>query len=106
LPDPRDPQRIELSSKNIYTHPNTENALMVSGTIVNQAGIAQDFPLLELRFENIRGEFIAGRRFQPHEYLDLPVESIGKMQPGNPISFTIEIIDPGKDVMSYEFRFL
>ncbi len=106
LPDPRDPQRIELSSKNIYTHPNAENALMVSGTMINQAGFAQNFPLLELRFENIRGELIAGRRFQPHEYLGLPAERIEKMQPGNPVSFNIEIVDPGKDVMSYEFKFL
>ncbi len=106
LPDPRDPNRIELSSKNIFTHPNTENALMVSATIVNQAEFEQDFPLLELRFENIRGQLIAGRQFKPHEYLSIPVEQIEKMQPGNPVSFNIEIIDPGKDVMSYEFDFL
>ncbi len=106
LPDPRDPKRIELSSKNIFTHPNTENALMVSATIVNQAEFEQDFPLLELRFENIRGQLIAGRQFKPHEYLGIPVEQIEKMQPGNPVSFNIEIIDPGKDVMSYEFDFL
>ena len=106
LPDPRDPQRIELSSKNVFTHPNSDNALMVTATIVNQAEFEQDFPLLELRFENIRGETIAGRRFKPNEYLGLPTNKIGKMQPGNPVSFNLEIIDPGKDVMSYEFRFL
>ena len=106
LPDPRDPKRIELSSKNIYTHPNSDNALMVSATMVNQAEFEQDFPVLELRFENIRGELIAGRQFKPDEYLGIPQEQIAKMQPGNPVSFNIEIIDPGKDVMSYEFNFL
>lgn len=106
LPDPRDPSRIELSSKNVFTHPNTDKALMVSATIVNQAQFEQAFPILELRFENIRGETIAGRQFKPAEYLGLPADKIAKMQPGNPVSFNLEIIDPGKDVMSYEFRFL
>lgn len=106
LPEPRDAQRIELSSKNVYTHPNADDALMVSVTMVNQAEYAQDFPLLELRFENVRGQAIAARRFTPDEYLDIPAEQIKKMQPGAPVSFNLEIVDPGKDVMSYEFRFL
>lgn len=106
LPDPRDPSRIELSGKNIYSHPNNEAALMVSGTIVNQAEFEQDFPLVELRFENIRGQAIAGRRFKPEEYLGIPKDQLTKMQPGNPVSFNIELIDPGKDVVSYEFNFL
>lgn len=106
LPDPRDPGKIKLSSKNIFTHPNTENALMISATIVNEAEFKQDFPLLELRFENIRGQLIAGRHFKPYEYLDIPIEQISKMQPGNPVSFNIEIIDPGKEMVSYAFEFL
>ncbi len=106
LPDPRDPERIELSSKNIFTHPNTENALMISATIVNQAEFEQDFPLLELRFENIRGQIIAGRHFKPYEYLGIPEDQIPKMEPGNPVSFNIEIIDPGKEMVSYAFEFL
>ena len=79
---------------------------MVSGTIVNQAEFEQDFPLVELRFENIRGQSIAGRRFKPEEYLGIPKDQLKKMQPGNPVSFNIELIDPGKDVVSYEFNFL
>ncbi len=106
LPEPRDTSRIELSSKNIFTHPNTAQALMISATIVNQAEFEQAFPQLELRFEDIRGKIIAGRRFKPEEYLGIPNEQISKMEPGNPVSFTIEIIDPGTDIVSYEFNFL
>lgn len=106
LPDPRDPKRIELSSKNIFTHPNAENALMISATIVNQAEFEQNFPLLELSFENIRGQIIAGRHFKPYEYLAIPADKISKMEPGNPVSFNIEIIDPGKEMVSYAFEFL
>jgi len=106
LPEPRDPRRIELSSKNIYTHPNANDALMVSATMVNQAEYPQDFPIVELRFEDMRGQTIAARRFKPDEYLGIPEDKIKKMEPGDPISFNLEIVDPGKDVMSYEFRFL
>jgi len=106
LPEPRDPKRIELSSKNIFSHPNTPNALMISATVVNQAEFEQAFPLLELHFEDIRGKAIAGRRFTPEEYLGIPSEEISKMEPGNPVPFNIEIIDPGQDIISYEFDFL
>ena len=106
LPAPRDPGRIELNNKNIFSHPNSENALMVSATIVNQAAFEQTFPLLELKFENIRGETIAGRRFTPHEYLGIPADQISTMAPGDPISISVEIIDPGKEMVSYTFEFL
>ncbi|MDQ1362968.1 MAG: hypothetical protein QG652_828 [Pseudomonadota bacterium] len=106
LPEPRDLLSIDLIRKNIYTHPNNKHGLMVSGTMINQAEFAQAFPLLELRFENIRGEAIAARRFKPAEYLDLPEDRISTMQPGEPVAFTLEIIDPGQDVVSYEFTFL
>lgn len=106
LPAPKDHSKVVLSSKNIFTHPNTQNALMVSATITNQAKFAQSFPIIELRFENVRGETIAGRRFQPAEYLAIPDNQITQMQPNTPISFSLEIEDPGNDMVSYEFEFL
>jgi len=106
LPDPRDVSRIELTSKNVFTHPNEKNALMISATLVNQAPFEQDYPIIELRFEDIRGHSAAARRFKPEEYLDMPASQIGKMEPGNPVTFKLAIQDPGKDVASYEFNFL
>ena len=106
LPAPRDPSRIELKNKNIFSHPNSKQALMISASIVNQAAFEQDFPILELKFENIRGQTIAGRRFIAEEYLGIPTEQISKMVPGDPVSISIEIIDPGKDMVSYTFGFL
>ncbi len=106
LPPPKDRKSIFLSSKNIYSHPNVDNALMVSASIVNQAKFAQAFPIIELRFENVRGEIIAGRRFTPEEYLGIPEDQITKMQPDVSINISLEILDPGKDMVSYEFAFL
>ena len=106
LPPPTDTKLIVLSSKNIFTHPNTSDALMISATIINQASFEQDFPVIELRFENVRGKTIAGRRFHAEEYLDIPKQQLAKMQPDTPVNFNLEIKDPGSEMVSYEFTFL
>jgi len=106
LPQAKDTKLFLLSSKNIFTHPNVKNALMVSATIVNQADFTQDFPIVELRFSNVRGETIAARRFSPEEYLHIPRNQISKMLPDTPVSFILEIKDPGNEMVSYEFDFL
>lgn len=106
LPQAKDTKLFLLSSKNIFTHPNVNKALMVSATIINQASFAQEFPMIELRFSNVRGETIAARRFMPQEYLNIPENQISKIQPDTPVSFTLEIKDPGNEMVSYEFDFL
>ena len=79
---------------------------MISASIVNQADFAQDFPVIELRFEDVRGKPIAGRRFSAVEYLDIPEDQISKMQPDVSININLEIKDPGSNMVSYEFAFL
>jgi predicted Zn finger-like uncharacterized protein len=106
LPAPKDLNKIALSSKNIFSHPNVKNALMVSASIINQADFAQAYPIIELRFENVRGKTIAGRRFTAIEYLGIPEDQISKMKPDVSININLEIKDPGSDMVSYEFSFL
>ena len=106
LPPPSDRKKIILSSKNIFSHPNVEGALMVSASIVNQADFSQSYPIIELRFENVRGKTIAGRRFNAIEYLGIPEEQISQMHPDVPVNINLEIKDPGNDMVSYEFAFL
>ena len=106
LPEAKDTKLFLLSSKNIFTHPNTDNALMISATIINQATFTQAYPIIELRFANVRGETIAARRFTASEYLNIPENQVSKIQPDTPVSFTLEIKDPGDEMISYEFDFL
>jgi len=106
LPAARDPSQFLLSSKNIFTHPNEKNALMVSATIINQADFAQAYPLIELRFANVRGQTIAARRFSAEEYLGIDADHISQIPAHTPISFNLEIVDPGEEMISYEFEFL
>ena len=101
----RDPTQIEMISRNVYTHPNASNALMVSTTLVNHAAYPQPYPDVQIDFSNVRGELIASRRFEPEEYLQLENEEPGLMQSGNPVTFGLEIRDPGQEAITYEFSF-
>ncbi len=102
----RDRSKIIFKSKNIYSHPKIKDALVVSAIIVNKASFSQDYPIIELRFENVRGEVIAGRRFNAMEYLNLPENQISEMHPNETIAINLAIKDPGNDMVSYEFTFL
>jgi predicted Zn finger-like uncharacterized protein len=107
----RDPSKIELISRNIYSHPNEKNALMVNVTMKNNTGFSQPYPVMNIKFTDIRGSIVASRHFLPNEYLPLEYQhSDNKQQdlllPDTSTSVTLEIQDPGKKAISYEFNFL
>ena len=101
----RDPAQIEMVSRNVYSHPNEKNALMVSTTLVNHASYAQPYPDVQIDFSNVRGELVASRRFKPDEYLQ-PGSTASQLFPtGNQITLGLEIRDPGREAITYEFSF-
>ncbi len=102
----RDPSQIELLSRNIYSHPNHEGALIVAVTLVNHASHAQPYPLMQIDFSDVRGKVIAARRFTAETYLQTDQAQLRLLPPDLPTSFTMEIVDPGKQAMTYEFNFL
>ncbi|MDH5393698.1 MAG: zinc-ribbon domain-containing protein [Gammaproteobacteria bacterium] len=106
IPELRDLQRLELSSKNVYSHPNVDKALMITAVIVNQASFSQQFPTLQISFTNLVGDIIMARQFTPGEYLNTDADKLSDMQPGLPIQITLEVLDPGKNATAYEFSFI
>lgn len=106
IADLRDIKRLELSSKNVYSHPNVDNALMITAVIVNQASFAQQFPVLQISFTNLVGDIVMARQFKPGEYLNTDEEILSEMQPGLPIQITLEVLDPGSSATAYEFNFI
>lgn len=102
----RKPDEIEMTTRNIYTHPNVKNALMVSGALINHAQFEQTYPNILIDFSDVRGKVIASRTFTPEDYLQIKIEHLKPLPPQVPISFNMEIQDPGKDAMTYEFSFL
>ncbi|MDB4583307.1 zinc-ribbon domain-containing protein [Draconibacterium sp.] len=97
-------EQIRLLERNVFTHPIASNALMVTGSFINQAPFAQRMPDLLISLFDMKGKLIANRRFRPNEYL-LQDRNRNVVESQLPIQFRLEIIDPGTDALTYEFEF-
>lgn len=107
LPPQSDINKIALLNHGVYSHPNIENALMIKATITNQAGFEQPLPIIELSLSNVRGKKLALRRFTPNEYLpEDKIPANGLMPIGRKIPISLQVIDPGKEALAFEFEFL
>ena len=96
--------QIKLLERNVFTHPVTSNALMVTGSFVNQAPFTQRLPNMLVSLFDIKGELIANRVFEPTEYLQDSSDKTSA-ESDSPVQFRLEIIDPGTDALTYEFEF-
>lgn len=96
---------IKILNRNIYSHPNIKNALMITTTFVNQQPSAQAYPLLEITLLDTHGQVVAVRRFSPKDYLVNKSLADTLMPPNQPIGARLEVLDPGNKVIAYEFEF-
>ncbi|MDH5353383.1 MAG: DUF3426 domain-containing protein [Gammaproteobacteria bacterium] len=97
-------RQIKLLERNVFTHPVTSNALMVTGSFVNQAPFPQKMPRMLVSLFDLKGKLIANRVFEPSEYLQTD-KNRATLESGKPIQFRLEIVDPGTDALTYEFEF-
>lgn len=101
---PRDIRKINLLSRNVYSHPNTPNVLTVSASIQNDAAFPQIYPLIEISFLDKQDKVLALRRFPPTEYIH---EYAGQLMPvGVPKELLLNISDPGDEAVRFRFRFM
>lgn len=98
--------KIELLNHGIYSHPTVENALMIKAVMENHASFSQPYPVIELSFSDIQGRTVALRRFGPREYLDPELAPDKLMPHGVAISASLQVIDPGKKALAFEFQLL
>lgn len=101
----RDLNAIKILNRNIYTHPNEKNSLMITSSFVNQSASAQAFPILEITLLDTHGQIIAVRRFSPKDYLVNKSLIDTLMLPNQPVGARLEVLDPGSNVIAYEFEF-
>ena len=97
-------EQIRLLERNVFTHPVASDALMVTGSFINQAPFPQRMPDLLISLFDVRGKLIANRLFKPSAYL-LEDRNRSVVQPEIPIQFRLEMVDPGTDALTYEFEF-
>jgi predicted Zn finger-like uncharacterized protein len=102
----RDVTRIEIIDRNVFTHPDRPDALVITLTLVNKAPFPQPYPLVQVSFTNLQGTVVATRRFKPDEYLLSTPDAAALMATGAPVRVSVEIPDPGVDATAFEFAFL
>lgn len=95
---------IEIIGRDVRSHPSADNALIAGTTLINNASYPQPYPLLTLTFSDITGTKLAERQFTPREYLKSGTDILAGMTPDLPVQVELELVDPGKDAVNFEFH--
>ena len=106
VPKLRNLNLIQITQRQITSHPHKNSALLVQLTIKNQAPFSQPYPILELSLSTTDEMLVARRSFSPAEYLEPATDHNRLMSPGMLQQIEIEIEDPGAAVTGFEFNFL
>jgi len=104
LPAWHDPAAMAVLTRDVRPHPSVPNALLISASFRNEARWEQAWPGLQLTLSDLDGQLIARRRFLPAEYLGLGAPG-QVIQPDQTASITLEVRDPGKQAVAFEFEF-
>ena len=104
-PQYRNLQLIHLASSEMHGHPTLENMLLLNATIVNRADRPQPFPALEVTLFDAHNQPLAGRIFEPREYLPPSIRPESVMSPGVYLPVLMEILDPDQLALGFEIKF-
>ena len=102
----RDPQKIQLVSRDMHTHPTRSGILVLSLTFVNLAPRKQAFPELEVTLTDASNQPVARRRLQPTEYLRPGADIDAGLATDVYLPVLLELGDPGEQAVGFEIRFL
>lgn len=102
---PRDVSQIKLLSRDVRIHHKVDKALLISATFINRAPFKQPYPDITISLSDLSGAMVAQRRFTPAEYLGRLNNPFLLMPSGKPVHIELEVIDPGKDAVNFEFTF-
>lgn len=106
IPLLRAPEQIRMVARDIRRHPTARDALRVSLTFANDADFAQPYPVIQLRFFDMRDRVLAQRRFTPSEYLPQNIDMATGMPAHGALQTVMEIGDPGAEAVNFTFDFL
>lgn len=104
LPAWHDPAAMRLMTRDVRPHPSVPGALLISASFRNDAPWTQQWPHLHLSLSDLNGQTIAQRVFAPDQYLGMATRDL-TIQPGQTASVALEVRDPGKQAVAFEFDF-
>jgi predicted Zn finger-like uncharacterized protein len=102
----KDPQQIQLVSRDMHMHPTRTGVLVLSLTIINLAPRSQVFPDLEVTLLDADSEPVAQRRLQPADYLRPDTDIRAGLAADVYLPVLLELGDPGQQAVGFEIRFL
>jgi Protein of unknown function (DUF3426) len=105
IPMQKDINKIIILNREIHGDTDNKNILQVNITLKNIATYIQPFPKIQLTFSDINGNKIAYRQFSPDEYLSKQLVKTRGMQPQVPVLANLQILDPGRKAVTFEFEF-
>jgi predicted Zn finger-like uncharacterized protein len=88
-----------VSALNVTTDPDSNGALSITGSLANQTGFAQPWPLLRVVLTDRFGETLRSRDFKPADYL--PQGQSTALGAGLATRFRLDIVDPGADAVGF-----
>lgn len=97
---------IELVETQVAPHPQYDKALRIRATLVNRAGEAQPYPLMEVSLTNTSGLTVARRGFAPAEYLENPAQAQDGMSSHVAVAAQLDITHPDRRALGYEIQLL
>lgn len=98
-------EELKLTRRNVYSHPDIEDALVIDVTFRNEASFAQRYPSLVVRLSDPSGRTVARRAFLPGEYQ--PGWRAGDtLGAGGQRNISLDVTDPGENASSFEVEFV
>lgn len=100
------PQLIKPVSQDMRTHPTNAQALQVRARFINEAPLAQFFPILELELTDITGASLGKRQFTPDQYLvNKAIEISAGLAPRAQFDVELDIVDINRKAVGYNISF-
>lgn len=102
----RDLDAFEITYREVHSHPKAKDALLINATFVNKAPFTQPYPILQISLSDASGHMVALRRLQPAEYLGEGMDVKQGIPPQAPVHVVLEVLDPGRNAVGFQFDFL
>jgi len=101
-----EPERFNISSRSVRTHPKNNSALQIHLVFYNSARFAQAYPQMQLRLYDTKERLSAQRVFLPEEYLARPLPKTLLIGPDESVKVEMALSDPGAGITGFKIEFL
>lgn len=101
----RRPDAVEVAARTLREHPQLDDTLLFTATLINRADEAQPWPQLGLILTALNGERVAAHWFDAGSYLAAPEDAAEFMPPDAAIAVRIGFPESEPRAESFEIRF-